>query len=553
MGYLVIENGTVYDPTQGVNGEVRNLWILDGKIVPTPTDEKPVVDRRIDARGYVVMPGGVDMHCHIAGPKVNIGRQMIPEYRRDDGIARREGRRSASGGLVPTTVGTGYMFAGLGYTTAMDAAIPGLHARHAHEDLEDTPLIDKGFYLLFGNNHFVMDRIREERADCLDAYLAWALSSTHAYAVKVVNPGGVENWKQISRKSVQQLEEPVPGFGVSPRSIVRNLAAAVDRLKLPHAVHIHCNNLGIPGNSETTLRTMQALDGHRGHFAHVQFHSYGGNEGDPASFCSDVPRLAEYVNNHSNVTIDVGHVNPGKTLGVTGDAAFGYFLAKLTGNRWYAADGELESSCGVIPMEFQPQKVLVHAVQWAAALEWYLLMKDPWRVAMSSDHPNGGAIFRYPEIIHLLMDASFRREAMAQMHPTLGDRTILASLDREYSLGEIAIITRAAPARMLGLKHKGHLGIGADADVTIYTLSDDRRAMFERPRYVIQAGRVIVEDGEIQREVFGKTFAVSPALDAGQLPVIQKWFDEAHTIRFRNFAIPRETLGQMQTVSTASP
>ncbi len=551
MGYLVLENGTVHDPANGVDGEVRTLWLKDGKVAGPPAEDNPVIDRRIDCRGYVVMPGGVDMHCHIAGPKVNIGRQMTPEYRRDEGIPRGEGRRSASGGLLPSCVGTGYMFAGLGYTTAMDAAIPGLHARHAHEDLLDTPLLDKGFYLLFGNNQFVMDRIREERTDCLDAYLAWALSSTHGYAVKVVNPGGVENWKQISRKSVQQLDEPVPGFGVSPRAIVRNLAASVDRLKLPHAVHIHCNNLGVPGNSETTLHTMQALDGHRGHFAHTQFHSYAGDENDPSSFRSDAARLAEYVNANPNISIDVGHVNPGKTLGITGDAPFGYFLSKLTGNRWYAADSELEASCGVIPMEFQPKKALVHAVQWAAALEWYLLVEDPWRIAMSSDHPNGGAVFRYPEVIHLLMDSAFRREAISKMHKLLGERTTLAELDREYSLNEIAIITRAAPAKLLGLTHKGHLGEGADADVTIYTPSTNRTEMFQRPRYVVQAGRVIVEDGEIGREVFGKLFTVSPGMDDGQLPVIQKWFDDEHTIRFRNFAIEKEHLGAVETVASS--
>jgi len=550
MGYLVLENATVYDPANRIDGEIKTIWIHGGKVVDPPIEASPPIDRRIDLRGYVVMPGGVDMHCHIAGPKVNAARQMVPDYHEEYKILRREGRRSAVGGLVPSTVGTGYMFAGLGYTTAMDAAIPGLHARHAHEELEDTPLLDKGFYLLFGNNHFVMDRIREERNDCLDAYLAWSLDATNAFAVKVVNPGGVENWKQISRKTVQQLDEEVPGFGVSPRKIVTQLAASVDRLNLPHSVHIHCNNLGVPGNSETTLRTMQALEGHRGHFAHMQFHSYAGSEEDPASFRSDVDRLAEYVNTHPNITIDVGHVNPGKSLAVTGDASFGYYLSKLSGNRWYAADSELESSCGVIPMEFRPQKVLVHAIQWAAALEWYLRVDDPWRIAMSSDHPNGGAIFRYPEIIYLLMDADVRREAILQMHGALGDRSSLIELDREYSLGEIAILTRAAPAKMLGLTHKGHLGTGADADVTVYTPQDDKRAMFERPRYVIHGGRMTVEDGEILQEHFGKTLSVSPDYDTDQLAVIQKWFDNEHTIRFRNFAIEKQAIESLETVPT---
>src|SRR5204863_100636 len=81
-------------------------------------------------------------------------------------------------------------------------------------------------------------------------------------------------------------------------------------------------------------------------------------------------------------------------------------------------------------------------------------------------------------------------------------------LDREYSLYEIAIITRAGPARMLGLKDKGHLGVGADADVTIYTPNADKRAMFELPRFVIKGGEVVVEQGEIRCEVEGRSLHV---------------------------------------------
>src|SRR5207244_9595614 len=114
-------------------------------------------------------------------------------------------------------------------------------------------------------------------------------------------------------------------------------------------------------------------------------------------------------------------------------------------------------------------KSFVHALQWAIGLEWYLLVKDPWRVAMSTDHPNGGSFLAYPQIVQLLMDRNYRREALQRVHPRVRERCILADLDREYSLYEIAIITRAGPARILGLKNKGHLGPGADADITIYT------------------------------------------------------------------------------------
>ena len=43
----------------------------------------PPAGRTFDCAGLVVMPGGVDMHAHIAGPKVNVARKLRPEDRRD--------------------------------------------------------------------------------------------------------------------------------------------------------------------------------------------------------------------------------------------------------------------------------------------------------------------------------------------------------------------------------------------------------------------------------------------------------------------------------------
>ena len=50
-------------------------------------------------------------------------------------------------------------------------------------------------------------------------------------------------------------------------------------LGLPHPVHVHCNNLGVPGNWRTTLDTLDTLEGRRAHLAHLQFHAYGGKPG----------------------------------------------------------------------------------------------------------------------------------------------------------------------------------------------------------------------------------------------------------------------------------
>jgi len=539
----------VYDPRHQVDGEVRDVWIEEGRIVAAPSDPDRKADKTLDAAGLVVMPGGIDMHCHIAGPKVNTARKMMPDDKRTaPPVKRTLHTRSGTTGAVPSTFATGYLYAGLGYTTAFDAAIPPLMARHAHEELQDTPLIDKGFYVLMGNNHYVMKQIGAGEPERLKAYVAWLLNATGGYAAKLVNPGGVEVWKS-GGGNVHGLDETVEHFDVTPRQIIRGMALAVSELHLPHPVHIHCTNLGMPGNSATTLETMKSLEGFRGHLTHVQFHSYGGHPDDQSTFCSDVPKLVDYVNSHENLTVDVGQVMFGETTSMTGDGPLGYFLHKVTGRKWFSGDTEMEAGCGIVPIVYKDTS-LVHALQWAIGLEWYLLMQDPWRVAMSTDHPNGASFLAYPEIIALLMDRG-RREAVLNRVPAgVRDRCVLGDLDREYTLGEIAIITRAAPARMLGLDHKGHLGEGADADLTIYLPNEDIQRMFELPRYVIRGGEVIVEDGEIRGEYEGTLLHVAPEYDEAAVPDIQEWFEKYYTIRFRNYPVDEHYLRRHRVMPT---
>ncbi len=442
---FLIQGGYVYDPVHGVDGQVQDLWIRNGKIVSPPTDPDDAPARILNAAGLVIMPGGIDMHCHIAGPKVNTARKMRPEEkRRAEPVRRTATTHSGTMGSVPSTFATGYKYLGMGYTTAFDAAVPPLAARHAHEEFDDTPCLDKGFYVLVGNNHFVMQSIKERDQEKLRGFLAWLLGAAKGYAPKLVNPGGVEVWKHHASGNVNRLDQPVDHFDVTPREIIRDVTLAANELNLPHPVHIHCNNLGLPGNWETTLQTMQALEGQRGHLTHIQFHSYGGGDGDEDTFSSKVADLVQYVKDHDNITVDVGQVMFGETTSMTGDGPLGYMLHNIYGTKWFSGDTEMESGCGIAPIKYR-NKSLVHSLQWAVGLEWYLMMDDPWRVAMSTDHPNGASFMAYPQIIRLLMDREYRRDCLKQAHRRVSERSQLADLDRQYTLNEICIITRAAP------------------------------------------------------------------------------------------------------------
>ena len=523
---LKIAGGRVIDPQHGVDEEPRDVWIKNGQVIDPPTDPDIRPDRTIDARGYIVMPGGVDIHCHVAGAKVDASRLLRPEERRlESGKARHEHNHFQGGtlGSCPSASITGQLYSGMGYTSVNDAAIAPAGAYLAHEELADTPLVDRSMLVLAGNHRYMLEVLASGEHELIEPFVRWLVRRSGSLGIKVVNPGGIEAWKQ-GKGRITKLDDPVPEFGVTPRMILESLCKASQNIGLPHAVHLHSLNLGLPGNTATTIETLAALAGLPVHLAHVQFHSYGGNPNDPGSLTADVGQLVEHLNTHPEVSVDIGQVLFGPTTVMTADGATAQYLSGLTGKKLLADHVELETGCGVMPIEYK-DKNLVHAVQWATGLEWFLRVDNPWQVALSTDHPNGAAFTAYPELMALLADSTYRDECLARLPEAVRERTGLREISRSYSLSELAIITRAAPAKMLGLTHKGHLGTGADGDVTIYQPSDDLRKMFAMPRWVVKSGVVIVDDTEIRNLAAGVTHRSNvPELEPEALAPIRRWW-----------------------------
>jgi formylmethanofuran dehydrogenase subunit A len=533
---LRIAGGAIHDPANGIDGEVRDLCIENGRIVA----DVPAGTPTIDARGMVVMPGGVDIHSHVASSACNHGRRFLPEEHTADPapapalVPGEMPARSGTGGTLPSTFTTGYRYAGLGYTTVFDAAVAPITARHTHEEFDDTPIVDGGFFVLLGNDEYLLRQVDAGERDRARDYAAWVLGATGGYAIKIVNAGGVQAWKS-GQRNLTEIDQTLGSILVTPRAILETLTDAANALRLPHPVHIHCNNLGVPGNVETTLETMEALDGRRAHFTHLQFHCYGKTA--EGGWTSAADQVIEYVNGNPLVSVDVGQVMFGPATTISADGPVEYLLHASSGRRWVNVDIELETGCGIVPYSYQEQ-VAVSALQWAVGLELFLLSEDPWRVVLSTDHPNGGSFLSYPALIQLLMDRGVRDGQLKRVNARLLAGSALADgLSREYTLNEIAIITRAGPARQLGLHHKGHLGIGADADVTVYARDADIARMFATPRYVVKGGVLVVEEGQLRRAPAGRRLRLSPAYDAAALRDVRRHFEAYGTVAFDNFPV----------------
>lgn len=524
---LKLKGGRVYDPANGVNGEVRDLYVRDGRVAATPAPDERI-DREYDLTGRIVMAGAIDMHTHIGGGKLNIARAMLPEDHRADPVARTALTRASCGHAAPGTFATGYRYAEMGYTACFEPAILPVNARQAHLEMGDTPMVDKGGYVMLGSDDFLLRLMAAgEDQKLINDYVAWTLHATHCIGIKVVNPGGISAFKFNQRK--MDLDEKHPFYGVTPRDILRVLSRAVHELGVPHPLHVHSSNLGLPGNVDTTLGTIRASEGLPIHLTHIQFHSYG-TEGD-RKFSSAAARVAEAINSTPNASCDVGQILFGQTVTASGDSMTQHRNSGLANpKKFVVMDIECDAGCGVLPFKYR-DKSFVNALQWAVGLEIFLLVNDPWRVFLTTDHPNGAPFTTYPHLIRLLMDRTFRNERLGLLNPDAQALTTVGSIDREYSLYEIAILTRAAPARLLGITDLGHLAPGAMADITVYRDVADREQMFSTPEYVFKDGEVVVRDGKVVKVTWGRYHTVQPEFDHGIERRLRDHFDRYQTIR----------------------
>lgn len=568
MTKMVIKGGTVYDPLNGIDGEVMDIFIKDGKIVENLSDVELKDAKILDVKGKVVMPGGVDSHTHVAGPKVNTGRVMCPEDHYKSPLKKTHNTHCGSGEIVPSTYAQGYKYSSMGYTTLFEAAVPPMLARHTHEEFKVMPIVDKAGYLLLGSNWFVMKYLKEGNVEKAAAYVAWALETTKTFGIKLVNPAGVESWAW--GKNVHSLEEENIHFGISSGEVIRGLGAVNEMLGLPMSIHLHANNLGHPGNWEFTIDTMDVAKNIKPavnkqgydngvktkyshereqslYMTHMQFHSFGGTSWK--DFESRAEDISNYVNKSDHVIMDSGSVAFGKAICMTGDGPGLYDLAVMNGQKWANVDVELECGSGVVPFVYS-MKNKVHSVQWAMGIE-LLLLTDPRKVIMTTDNPNAGPFTKYPQLITWLMSKKAREDTMKICHKWAGERSGLDGNDKELSLYDLATVTRATPAKAIGMGYrKGHLSPGADADITVYDISPDYNSSdyaaiekaFTTALFTIKDGEVITKDGRIIETPKGRTYYVdakfNDELRNEIVADVQDWFRRYYTVNFSNYPVP---------------
>ena len=80
-------------------------------------------------------------------------------------------------------------YAEMGYTACFEPAMLPVNARQAHMEMGDTPIIDKGGYVLMGSDDYLLRMmVAKKDQKSINDYMAWTLQAAQGIGIKVVNP-----------------------------------------------------------------------------------------------------------------------------------------------------------------------------------------------------------------------------------------------------------------------------------------------------------------------------------------------------------------------------
>jgi formylmethanofuran dehydrogenase subunit A len=230
----------------------------------------------------------------------------------------------------------------------------------------------------------------------------------------------------------------VPYFEVTPAEIIRSIVEANELLGLPHSVHLHCNNLGTPGNYTCTLGSLGLIPDLNEkrqtlYATHVQFHAYGGSGWK--DFCSKSEPIANFVNMRPQIVMDMGQVMFGRTTTMTADGPMEFNLYRLHHEKWSNRRGARDR-LRIIPVIYRRKNLSTRSCGRSGSSS-RSSRRAPGS-ACSRRTTRTGAVRQIPGDHRLLMSKKYRDAEFATIHPDTAARVPLPAIEREMDWYEIA-------------------------------------------------------------------------------------------------------------------
>lgn len=433
---LLLRGAHVVDPLNGVNG-IADVAVADGKIAAVGRDLEGSAREVIDLTGLVLQPGIIDSHVHLGSMW---GSPFGPK-----------------------------MLAMNGVTTCLDMAGP------LDDILNNVPEYGAGInmaILQFASPPFTFKTnapSKQEMIDLIDASLEGG-----ALGVKLL--GG--------------------HYPLKPDVSSTLIKTALERRAY---VAWHAGTSEHGSNIEGMIEAVEMADGYPLHLAHINAYCRGAIKNE----IEEAKTAVELLKKNPNIFCE-SYISPKNGTRLTCDAE-GKIQSKVTGNclRHF---GFSEDRDGVRKALLAQKAFVVYDAGGYSDLCTGEEGLKRWEAA---DSDVGGSFNINPPIPRILLaqakrdDGSFVVDAISTDGGCIPRNVIisqglsLVKLD-VLTLSEFAQKTSLNPARMLRLTTKGHLSVGADADITVYDYATQTpKASFVEGRKVLWNGEIVAKGATV--------------------------------------------------------
>ncbi len=234
--------------------------------------------------------------------------------------------------------------------------------------------------------------------------------------------------------------------------------------------HVHLPDLAKVGALETLERFLRRLSGRRCHLSHASHYAFESRGGKLAPAGA---KAAELLSRHPSVTFDCGPVVFGPALAFTADYELAVRVSKSVGGGLFRHE---KSRFSAAPYVFREANKM-DSLLWINGMELLLATQNLKSASLSIDYPSGGALEGIPRIIALLMNREKRAAFLDALNVEAVAASSLRGMRREFSLYEVAAVTRWAPGLVAGTEA---------ADAVVYKDGADEEKMFANPLFVIR-------------------------------------------------------------------
>jgi N-acyl-D-aspartate/D-glutamate deacylase len=444
---LVIANGRVIDPESGLDA-IRNVGIRDGVVRAVSAD--PIAgDRMIDATGLVVAPGFIDLHWHGTNPDSHLYQAMdgvTASFELEIGVADVDRWYAERLGREPIHYGTAV----------------------GHVPVRMAVLGDGGDFLPSGPG--AKQAVSREQLDEIRSRIEQGLKrGAVGVGLGIVYTPAATDWELLE---VFRLAKRYDAFAhVHVRGASSAAGAGADREQgLLEAI------------------ALSAVSGTPVHIAHIQ-----------SSGQASTPRMLDIIAEARARGIDVSTECYPYTAGATriesflfdswgdkSDADYRKLQWASTGERLtresfqrYRREG------GLVLIHMNTEEIVAAAVRHPLTM----IASDGFDVAPRQGHPRSAGTFSR------VLGRYVRDGGAPSLQQAIAKMTLMPAQRLE--------------ARVPGMRNKGRIREGADADITVFDPARVvDRATFEDPAqfstgvaYVLVAGVPVVDNGVLNRDL----------------------------------------------------